>query len=86
MSDVEVHVKAAREKRLAALDEFDRKRFTVVEDLAIKEVEQAIEALVALDGVHFHLRPRSAHIGRLRWVKEKFLTYKTRLNPRTRFN
>jgi hypothetical protein len=32
----------------------------------------AIEALVALDGVHFHLRPRSAHIGRLRWVKEKF--------------
>jgi len=72
MSDVEVHVKAAREKRLAALDEFDRKRYMVVGDLAIKAVEQAIEALAALDGMHFHLRPRSAHSGRLRWVKEKY--------------
>ena len=60
MSDIEVHVKAAREKRLAALDEFDRKRFTVVEDLAIKEVEHAIEALVALDGVHFFVCVRGA--------------------------
>lgn len=72
MSDIEVHVKAAREKRLAALDEFDKKRYMVVGDLAIKAVEQAIEALAALDGVHFHLRPRSAHSGRLRWVKERF--------------
>lgn len=37
MSDTEVHVKAAREKRLAALDEFDRKRFMVVGDLAIRD-------------------------------------------------
>jgi len=72
MSDVEVHVRAAREKRLAALDEFDKRRYMVVGDLAVKAVEQAIEALAALDGVHFHLRPRSAHIGRMRWVKEKF--------------
>jgi len=72
MSDIEVHVKAVREKRLAALDEFDKKRYMVVGDLAIKAVEQAIEALAALDGVHFHLRPRSAHSGRLRWVKERF--------------
>jgi hypothetical protein len=72
MSDVEVHVKAVREKRLAALDEFEKGRFMVVGDLAIKAVEQAIEALASLEGEHFHLRPRSAHSSRLRWVKEKF--------------
>ena len=72
MSDVEIHVRAAREKRLAALEEFDKKRYMVVGDLAIKTVEQAVEALAGLEGKHFHLDPRSAHSGRLRWVKEKF--------------
>jgi len=71
-SDVELHVRAAREKRVAALDEFEKGRFMVVGDLAIKAVEQAIEALAALEGLHFHLNPRSAHALRLRWVKERF--------------
>jgi hypothetical protein len=43
----------------------------VVGDLAIKTVEQAIEASAALEGKHFHLHPRSAHGNRLRWIKEK---------------
>lgn len=72
MSDVKIHAKAVREKRLAALEEFDKNRFMVVGDLAIKAVEQAIEALAALEGKHFHLHPRSAHSRRLRWIKEKF--------------
>ena len=72
MSDVEIHVKAAREKRLAALDEFGKKRYMVVGDLAIKTVEQAIEALAALENKHFHLHPRSVHSSRIRWIKEKF--------------
>jgi hypothetical protein len=72
MSDAELHIKAAREKRLAALEEFDKRRYMVVGDLAIKAVEQAIEALAALEGLHFHMHPRSAHSRRLRWVKEKF--------------
>jgi len=72
MSDVEIHVKAAREKRLAALDEYEKKRYMVVGDLAIKTVEQAIEALAALEGKHFHLLPRSAHSNRMRWIKERF--------------
>jgi hypothetical protein len=71
MSDVEIHVKAAREKRLAALDEYDKKRYMVVGDLAIKTVEQAIEALAASEGKHFHLFPRSAHGSRMRWIKER---------------
>jgi len=72
MSDVEIHVRAVREKRLAALEEFDKRRYMVVGDLAIKTVEQAIEASAALEGEHFHLHPRSAHSNRLRWIKEKF--------------
>ncbi|MGB9740262.1 MAG: hypothetical protein ACP5IM_02580 [Candidatus Bathyarchaeia archaeon] len=71
MNDFEIHVKAAREKRLAALEEFEKKRYMVVGDLAIKTVEQAIEASAALEGKHFHLHPRSAHSNRLRWIKEK---------------
>jgi len=71
MSDVDIHVKAAREKRMAALEEFDKRRYMVVGDLAIKTVEQAIEASAALEGKHFHLHPRSAHSNRLRWIKEK---------------
>jgi len=43
---------------LAALEEYQKKRFMVVGDLAIKTVEQAIEALAALEGKHFHLHPR----------------------------
>jgi hypothetical protein len=72
MSDVEIHVKAAREKRLATLEEFEKKRYMVVGDLATKTVEQAIEASAALEGRHFHLLPRSAHSNRMRWIKEKF--------------
>ena len=72
MSDVEIHVRAVHEKRLAALEEFKKGRFMVVGDLAIKTVEQAIEALAALEGKHFHLHPRSAHSERMRWFKEKF--------------
>jgi len=72
MSDIEIHVRAAYEKRLAALEEFDKRRYMVVGDLAIKTVEQAIEASAALEGKHFHLHPRSAHSNRLRWIKEKF--------------
>ena len=72
MSDVEIHVRAVREKRLAALEEFEKGRFMVVGDLSIKAVEQAIEALAALEGKHFHLHPRSAHAERMRWIKDKF--------------
>jgi hypothetical protein len=56
---------------LAALDEYKKKRYMVVGDLAIKTVEQAIEALAASEGKHFHLLPRSAHSNRMHWIKER---------------
>jgi hypothetical protein len=40
--------------------------------LAIKTVEQAIEASATLDGKHFHSQPRSAHGNRMQWIKEKY--------------
>jgi hypothetical protein len=40
MCGVEVHVRAARKNRMAALNEFEKGRFMVVGDLAIKAVEQ----------------------------------------------
>ena len=70
--DLKFHLKAAQEKRLAALDEYAKKSNSVVGDLAIKAVEQAIEVLAASEGKHFHTNPRSAHSNRTRWIKEKF--------------
>jgi len=72
MSDREVHIRAAKEKRAAAHDEFKRRRYTVVGDLAIKAVEQAIEAAAAMENKHFHVLPRTAHASRLEWVRQKF--------------
>ena len=72
INDVEFHIRAAREKRLAALDEYEKKRNSVVGDLTIKAVEQAIEVLAASEGKHFHISPRTAHSNRIRWIKEKF--------------
>jgi hypothetical protein len=72
INDAEFHIRAAREKRLAALDEYEKKRNSVVGDLAIKAVEQAIEVLAASEGKHFHVSPRTAHSNRSRWIKEKF--------------
>ena len=72
MGDVELHSKIAKEKREAAHEEFVKGRYTVVGDLAIKAVEQAIESIASLEGLHFHLHPRSAHARRIRWFKDRF--------------
>lgn len=73
MGDANHHSRIAREKRDAVLDEFLKRRFTVVGDLVLKAVEQAIEAVAAaLAGEHFHVNPRTAHAQRVRWVKQNF--------------
>lgn len=54
------------------MEEYAKGRFSVVGDLAVKAVEQAIEAVASLEGKHFHTDPRTAHANRIRWVKEKF--------------
>ncbi|KPV64022.1 MAG: hypothetical protein AOA66_0473 [Candidatus Bathyarchaeota archaeon BA2] len=54
------------------MDEFDKRRYTVVGDMALKTVEQAIEAVASREGKHFHVSPRMAHALRVKWAKENF--------------
>ncbi|MBS7644324.1 hypothetical protein KEJ26_07120 [Candidatus Bathyarchaeota archaeon] len=72
MSDFDRHSKLAKEKRLAAIDEYEKRRYSVVGDLALKAVEQAIEALASKEGKHFHVAPRIARAERVKWAKEIF--------------
>jgi len=72
MGDVGHHARLAKEKRAAALDEYQKGRYTVVGDLVLKAVEQAIEAAASKEGMHFHLNPRTAHARRTTWTKERF--------------
>ncbi|MGB9759704.1 MAG: hypothetical protein ACP5KW_05390 [Thermoproteota archaeon] len=55
LGDLERHRELAKEKRAATIEEYDKGRYTVVGDLAIKAVEQAIEALASLENMHFHI-------------------------------
>ncbi|MEX2706775.1 MAG: hypothetical protein Q6352_016200 [Candidatus Freyrarchaeum guaymaensis] len=72
MGDPIHHSRLAKEKREAALEEYQRGRYTVVGDLVIKAVEQAIEAAASKEGIHFHLNPKTAHARRSKWAKQKF--------------
>ncbi|MHA1605248.1 MAG: hypothetical protein ACTSWF_11425 [Candidatus Freyarchaeota archaeon] len=72
MGDPLHHSRLAKEKREAALEEYQRGRYTVVGDLVIKAVEQAIEAAASKEGIHFHLNPKTAHARRSKWAKQKF--------------
>jgi len=70
MDDSDFHIKLAKEKRLGALREFSAGAYSNTSDLALKAVEQAIEAVAAKDDIHFHIRPRTAHLERRKWVGE----------------
>jgi len=72
MGDERHHSRLAKEKREGALDEYSKGRYTIVGDLALKAVEQAIEAAASVEGKHFHAKPREAHANRTRWAKENF--------------
>jgi len=72
MGDLSHHLRLCREKREAALDEFGKGRYTVVGDMVLKAVEQAIESIVSKDDKHFHANPRIAHALRTKWAKANF--------------
>jgi len=69
MGDPARHRDLAIEKRLGALEELKSGRNSNVADLALKAVEQAIEAEAAREGLHFHRRPRTAHAERREWMR-----------------
>lgn len=72
MGDFDHHARLAKEKRAAAIDEYEKGRYTVVGDLALKTVEQVVEAVASKAGKHFHVTPRTAHAERTKWAKERF--------------
>ena len=74
MGDASHHSRLSREKKLGARGEYEKGRFTNVGDLAMKAVEQAIEAVAAREGLHFHQHPRSAHAQRTAYVRKRFLS------------
>lgn len=51
MGDFASHVKLAKEKAEAALEEFAKHRYSVASDLAYKACEQAVQAEL---GPHWH--------------------------------
>lgn len=72
MGNIARHAKLAKEKRETTIDEYNKGRYTVVGDLALKAVEQAIEAAAARSEMHFHTSPRTAHAERVKWAKTNF--------------
>ena len=72
MGDYTHHSLLAREKRAGTIHEFSSRRYTNVGDLALKAVEQAIEACASRDNLHFHTESRSAHANRSDWLKRNF--------------
>jgi len=78
--DSAAHAKICREKAAAARDELKKKRYSAVGDLAVKAVEQAIEAAASLEGLHFHTEPRRAHSERTKWAKQEFPGVSERLD------
>jgi len=53
MGDFEKHLSIAREKLSALKEAYQKRRYTVVGDLAIKVVEQLVEADAAKNNRHF---------------------------------
>jgi hypothetical protein len=70
MGDPDFHSRLSEEKRQGALHELKEGRHSNVGDLALKAAEQAIEAVAAKDGLHFHTDPRTAHASRRQWLHD----------------
>jgi len=51
-----------------ARDELTRQRFSNVALLAMRSLEQMVEACAAKRGLHFHDKPRTAHKERRSWL------------------
>ena len=72
MGDTQYHWRLALENYQGALSELRAGRYSNVGLLAIKSLEQAIEACAAREGLHFHERPWSAHRNRREWLQQHF--------------
>jgi len=72
MGDQRYHAKLAREKRKRALNELANRRYTTVGVLALRAVEEAVDACASRKKLHFHANPKTAHVKRSKWLKKEF--------------
>lgn len=71
MGGVDHHTRLMEEIWESVRREYEDRRFSTVGLLAIKALEQAIEACVAKEGLHFHDEPKMAHLNRRKWLSER---------------
>lgn len=71
MGDPSHHAKLASENLNGAHDEYSKKRYSNTALLAIRALEQVVEACAAKEGIHFHEHPRTAHAGRRGWLRSR---------------
>ena len=69
MGDANHHVAIAEENLKGASDELKNRRFSNVGLLALRALEQMIEACIAKVNLHFHEHPRRAHRNRRNWLR-----------------
>ena len=72
MGDAKYHAKLAREKRKRAINELDHRRYTTVGVLALRAVEEAVDACASKKKLHFHSNPKTARAKRKKWLRENF--------------
>lgn len=64
------HAKIAEENARGAQAELKKKRHANVGLLALRALEQSIEACAAREGLHFHEHPPAAHKNRRAWLEK----------------
>lgn len=69
MGGLKDHTKLAKENAEGVRSEHDARRYSNVGLLAVKALEQIVEACAAKEGLHFHEHPRTAHRNRRDWLK-----------------
>lgn len=65
------HGQLAKENIEGVHSEYSRRRYSNVGLLAVKALEQMVEACVAKENLHFHENPRTAHRNRREWLESR---------------
>jgi hypothetical protein len=63
------HARLAKENLNGAKEEYRSDRYSNVGLLALRSLEQMVEACAAVENLHFHQHPRTAHRNRRSWLR-----------------
>jgi len=66
------HARLAEENLNGANEEYRSERYSNVALLALRSLEQMVEACAAVENLHFHQHPRTAHLNRRRWLRSHY--------------